>query len=167
MNMDMAAELFKMIPFTSWISLLALMISILSLYISIRKLNYERKIESARKRTELMNRLSDSKRSLETSLRYCNFARPVLKECQDKWQAHIPKIEGLIESIDKSYAVLEKCGDDINPLRFESITPGIYKSLREFESLQIEFKELLDWCSSCPQNSITECHDPKAKNNAK
>ena len=93
MGISIVTELIKDVPLSSWIALSALVISLISLYISIRKLNYERKLESARKRTELMNRLSDSKENLENSLNYCKLARPFSRECKDRWQAHLPKIE--------------------------------------------------------------------------
>ena len=152
MGISIVTELIKDVPLSSWIALSALVISLISLYISIRKLNYERKLESARKRTELMNRLSDSKKNLENSLNYCKLARPFSRECKDRWQAHLPKIERNIKGINEAYSKLEKSGHDVNPLKLENVTPEIYGLLKDSEFLQSELKELLEMCLLCPEN---------------
>jgi hypothetical protein len=162
-----ATEIVRAIPVSAWISLFALLIAILSLYVSMRKLRYEKRLESARKRTELMNSLLDSKRNLETSLKYCKYARPVRTACQDKWQGHIPGLERTIEGIDESYADLQGVGHKVDPLKLEVLTPKIYKSLQNSESLQNGFKELLDSCASCPENTEIDGDDTKANDDAK
>ena len=167
MTMSGAIEIVSLIPFSIWISLSALLIALLSLCVSIRKLKYERRLESAQKRTELMNNLLDSKRNLETSLKYCKFARPVRTACQDKWQRHIPGIEKVIEGIDKSYVDVQKIGYKVDPLKLEVITPEIYELLQESESMQTEFKELLDMCASCPESTGTDSDDTKATDDVK
>jgi uncharacterized protein YeeX (DUF496 family) len=161
MDISTVADLIEKVPLSSWIASFALIISIISLYISIRKLNYERKLESARKRTELLNRLSDYKRNLINSLNCCKLARPVSRECKDRWQDHLPKIENEIKRINEIYYKLEKCGYNIDPLKFENITPTIYGLLKDSEVLQSEFKDLREMCLLCPVNKPESCNDPK------
>lgn len=168
MDTSIVADLIRSVPLSSWIALSALVISIISLFISIRKLKYERKLEAARKRTELMNRLSDSKRNLENSLSYCKLSRPISKECKDRWQAHLPKIERNIKKIDEAYHRMEQYEyNNIDPLKLEIITPEVYDILRDTESQRYEFKELLEMCLSCPLNKQESCNDPNSKKHEK
>jgi hypothetical protein len=159
MDISIVADLIRKVPQSSWIALSALVISIIGVFISIRKLNYERKLESARKRTELMNRLSDVKRNLKDSLKYCKLSRPISKECKDRWQAHLPNIERDINNIDEAYHELEKLGHNIDPLQFERITPKIYSLLISTKSDEDTIKELLEMCLSCPANKPESYND--------
>jgi hypothetical protein len=154
MDITTITDQIKRVPISSCISLCALAISVISLYVSLRKLDRERKMDSAKKRTELMNRLSDAKRNLETSLSYCKLPRPASKECKDRWQAHLPGIESIIKKIGATYQKLDQYGHNIDPLKLETMTPEIYEVLKVSEDSRSELKELLEMCLSCPSSRI-------------
>jgi len=163
MDTSILTDFIKRATLPSWVSLCALVISAISLYVSLRKLRYERKLESAKKRTELMNRLSDAKRYLEDSLSYCKLSRPASQECKDRWQHHLPGIEKTIKKIDETYQRLGKYGHNMDPLMLENITPEVHEVLRVSEISRSELKELMEMCLSCSSSKAESANEPNLK----
>lgn len=152
---------------SSLVSVLALIVSLVSLYVSIRRFAYEKNLESAKTATDLMNMLSDNTINLRASLNHCQWARPARQECQERWQSHIPEIQSSLACLDDSYATLERHGPAVDRLSLERIAPRIHRSLRESDNVQKQLKELLEMCSTCPLNSERSCNEAKAEGKSK
>lgn len=137
-----------------WISLAALVVAIVSLYISVHKLRRERKLESARKRTELMSKIYDAIGPMKLAAELCKSSIEQFpsKECQESWNELIPQIKVSIGGLEEQYALLESRGGDIDSLLLEKVTPNIVAQLKTSEQLQGLAKAAIEQCATCRKN---------------
>jgi hypothetical protein len=137
-----------------WISLAALVVAMVSLYISVRKFARERKLESARKRTELMSRLYDAISSTKLSAELCksSIERFSSKECRESWNKLIPQFKTSIDVLETQHAILKMNGGKIDSLLLENYTPDVVAQLKTSEHLQGLAKAAIEQCANCKKN---------------
>lgn len=139
------------------ISLVALGISIISLFLGVSKF----RLSAAEKRTEIMMKLLDTKIRFERCLRIYQERSHYLKDkdCLKRWSNHIPGSENNIKEIDRLYRKIEKMAGFFGPVGLESFMPEITGLLKQAEELESETRELEKMCLNCTVDSSNESND--------
>jgi hypothetical protein len=155
--MDIIKNIIKDIS-AQHIALVALGVSIISLFLSISKF----RLSEAEKRTEIMMKLLDTKIRFERCLRIYQERLHFLKDedCLKKWRN--------IKEIDRLYKKIERMAGFLGPVGLESLMPDVTGLFKKAEELESETHELEQMCLKCTDDSSNESDNaPDVKQNSK
>lgn len=105
-----------------WLPIGAFIISIVSITISLSNTIFNRRFESAKKRTELVSELLKSKSFLESKREELFKVKTICADCSASQGNELcEKYDELIENINKTCKAIDKLKSNPNPIKFQRI----------------------------------------------
>jgi len=139
------------------VSVVALLASFWSLWISYETFIYDRQLKLLEKRTEKLYKLAKVSQNLESSINFLKTNIPRNKTCQKDYQDMIVDGEKGIKFIEAHYSYVETASLDSNALKLEKSMPEINKILIQYELFPEMAKQMVEYCK------IHHNHDKELK----
>ena len=141
------------VPVSIWISLAALVVSLLGFRFSLKSRNADARLTTAVKRTELLTKIIDTHHGLERTAQNLKFMNPPATSCREKAHRIVSTIDTLIEKLDGMKNAIERVPDKSPPEELERLNSLLYEILRGAESVMEDSQGLGSECRECKEKA--------------
>jgi len=141
------------IPLSTWISLIALAISFVSLVYVIRKDKMAKRLLASEKIGSLLQRFNDSLRMIEQIKSQIRELNVYWNDCKylekDRGKQYIDRFEDMSSNISKMHEKLKSLSPNADPVKIVKITFDAEAILSRFLSLHEDVKGFFGRCPQC------------------
>ena len=148
--METTIEQINKAPLSTWLDIVPIAISIVSIIIAASCAWFTIRMQAARKRTELILKLYDTQRVITLYKEKTLEFEKISKDCKLKPDNELVKqAEKLEERIKKQYESLKNSKYNLDPIKIEHLIPDIHILLSDMDDMSKRLASVINGCKSC------------------